>query len=58
MAPGGGRPPFGAWVRTVQAIIFPVSIIFYMDVDEPQRRQALFASLRSFREFGSTRTSE
>jgi simple sugar transport system permease protein len=48
----------GAWVRTVQGLIFLIAIIFYMYVDEPQRRQALFASLRSFREFGSTRTSE
>ena len=48
----------GAWVRTVQGLIFLIAIIFYMYMDEPQRRQALFASLRSFREFGSTRTSE
>jgi simple sugar transport system permease protein len=48
----------GAWVRTVQGLIFLIAIIFYMYVDEPQRRQALFASLRSYREFGSTRTSE
>jgi len=48
----------GAWVRTVQGLIFLIAIIFYMYVDEPQRRQALFASLRSFREFGSTRASK
>jgi simple sugar transport system permease protein len=48
----------GAWVRTVQGLIFLIAIIFYMYVDEPQRRQALFASLRSLREFGSRRTSE
>jgi simple sugar transport system permease protein len=48
----------GAWVRTAQGLIFLIAIIFYMYMDEPQRRQALFASLRSFREFGSTRTSE
>jgi simple sugar transport system permease protein len=48
----------GAWVRTVQGLIFLIAIIFYMYVDEPQRRQALFAGLRSFREFGGTRTSE
>jgi simple sugar transport system permease protein len=47
----------GAWVRTVQGLIFLVSIIFYMYADEPQRRRALFASLRSFR-FGGVRTSE
>jgi simple sugar transport system permease protein len=48
----------GAWVRTVQGLIFLIAIIFYMYVDEPQRRQALFASLRSFGRFGSRRTSE
>jgi simple sugar transport system permease protein len=30
----------GAWVRTVQGLIFLVSIIFYMYADEPQRRRA------------------
>ena len=48
----------GAWVRTVQGLIFLIAIIFYMYADEPQRRQALFASLRSFGRFGGTRTSE
>jgi simple sugar transport system permease protein len=48
----------GAWVRTVQGLIFLIAIIFYMYADEPQRRQSLFASLRSFREFGGRRTSE
>jgi simple sugar transport system permease protein len=48
----------GAWVRTVQGLIFLIAIIFYMYVDEPQRRQAFLANLRSFRGFGSTRTSE
>ena len=38
----------GAWVRTVQGLIFLVSIIFYLYAQEPQRRRALFASLRSF----------
>ena len=47
----------GAWVRTVQGLIFLIAIIFYMYADEPQRRQSLFASLRSFREFGGRRTS-
>ena len=40
----------GAWVRTVQGLIFLIAIIFYMYVDEPQRRRALFASLWSFRD--------
>ncbi|HSU99185.1 MAG TPA: ABC transporter permease [Roseiarcus sp.] len=48
----------GAWVRTVQGLIFLVSIIFYMYADEPQRRRALFARLRSFGKFGAIRTSE
>ncbi len=48
----------GAWVRTVQGLIFLIAIIFYMYANEPQRRRALFASLWSFRGFGSTRTSE
>ena len=49
----------GAWVRTVQGLIFLTAIIFYMYANEPQRRRALFANLRSFRRFGSsTRTSE
>ncbi len=49
----------GAWVRTVQGLIFLIAIIFYMYANEPQRRRALFANLRSFRRFGSsTRTSE
>ena len=48
----------GAWVRTVQGLIFLVSIIFYLYADEPQRRQALFAKLRSFGRLGGIRTSE
>ena len=48
----------GAWVRTVQGLIFLIAIIFYMYADEPQRRQSLFASVRSLREFGGKRTSE
>jgi simple sugar transport system permease protein len=49
----------GAWVRTVQGLIFLVAIIFYMVVDEPQRRQAFLARLGSFgKKFGGTGTSE
>ncbi len=33
----------GAWVRTVQGLIFLISIIFYLFMEEPQRRQALKA---------------
>ena len=48
----------GAWVRTVQGLIFLIAIIFYLYADEPQRRRALFASLRSLGRFGGMRTSE
>ena len=48
----------GAWVRTVQGLIFLVAIIFYMFADEPQRRQAFLARLGSFGKFGGKRTSE
>ena len=30
----------GAWVNTVRGLIFLISIIFYLYVDEPQRRGA------------------
>jgi len=36
----------GAWVRTVQGMIFLIAIIFYLIVDEPQRRAGLLARLR------------
>ena len=48
----------GAWVRTVQGLIFLIAVVFYMYVDEPQRRQAFIANLRSFRRFGSARAAE
>jgi len=48
----------GAWVRTVQGLIFLVSIIFYMYADEPQRRRALFANMRSLGRLGGVRASE
>jgi simple sugar transport system permease protein len=48
----------GAWVRTVQGLIFLVAIIFYMYADEPQRRRGLIANLRSLGRFGGIRTSE
>ena len=48
----------GAWVRTVQGLIFLIAIIFYMYMDEPQRRQAFLARLGSFRRFGSARAAE
>ena len=36
----------GAWVRTVQGLVFLTAIIFYLYVDEPQRRAAFFARMR------------
>ena len=48
----------GAWVLTIQGVIFLAAIIFYMYVDEPQRRLALYARLGSFGRFGSARAAE
>ena len=48
----------GAWVNTVRGLIFLISIIFYLYVDEPQRRAAFFARLRGIQEFGRTRSAE
>lgn len=36
----------GAWVRTVQGLVFLVAIVFYLYVEEPQRRKALLARFR------------
>lgn len=36
----------GAWVRTVQGLIFLISIIFYLFADEPQRRAAFYARFK------------
>ena len=47
----------GAWVRTVQGLIFLIAIIFYMYVDEPQRRAALMLRLRSIPGFGGASAS-
>src|SRR5688500_9655689 len=33
----------GAWVRTIQGLVFMAAIVFYLYVDEPQRRRAFFA---------------
>jgi simple sugar transport system permease protein len=35
----------GAWVRTVQGLVFLISIVFYLYIDEPGRR-AVFARFR------------
>jgi simple sugar transport system permease protein len=43
----------GAWVRTVQGLVFLIAIIFYLLVDEPQRRQAFLARVGRFRRLGT-----
>jgi simple sugar transport system permease protein len=48
----------GAWVRTVQGLVFLISIISYLYIEEPQRRSALVARLRRSRAFGRTRAAE
>jgi simple sugar transport system permease protein len=45
----------GAWVNTVRGLIFLIAIIFYLFVDEPQRRRAFFARMGSLQAFGRTR---
>jgi simple sugar transport system permease protein len=46
----------GAWVRTVQGLIFLASIIFYLYADEPQRRAAFLARI-GFKGFGRARSA-
>jgi simple sugar transport system permease protein len=48
----------GAWVRTVQGLVFLVAIIFYLYVDEPQRRSAFLARVVTLKGFGRTRSAE
>jgi simple sugar transport system permease protein len=48
----------GAWVRAVQGLVFLIAIIFYLCIEEPQRRKALAARLRPSRAFGRTRAAE
>jgi len=51
----------GSWVLTVQGLIFLLSIIFYLFVDEPQRRAAFFARFTlsaSSQEIGRTKAAE
>ncbi len=45
----------GAWVRTIQGLIFLIAIIFYLYVDEPQRRRDLFARMGRFQGIGRAR---
>ena len=48
----------GAWVRTVQGLIFLISIIFYLYADEPQRRGVFFARFARFWAFGRVQSAE
>ena len=48
----------GAWVRTVQGLVFLIAVVSYLYIEEPQRRNALFARLRSSRAFGRARAAE
>ena len=48
----------GAWVNTVRGMIFLIAIIFYLYVDEPQRRQAFFARIGFFKGFGRVSAAE
>jgi len=48
----------GAWVRTVQGLVFLISIIFYLYIDEPQRRSAFFARMLPSKVFGRMRAAE
>ena len=42
----------GAWVRTVQGLIFLIAIIFYLFVEEPGRRASFFRRFRGRTEAG------
>jgi simple sugar transport system permease protein len=46
----------GAWVNTVRGLIFLLAIVFYLYIDEPQRR-AFMTRLRAER-FGRERPAE
>jgi simple sugar transport system permease protein len=48
----------GAWVRTVQGLVFLISIVFYIAIEEPQRRRAFFARVRHLQRFGRMRSAE
>jgi simple sugar transport system permease protein len=48
----------GAWVRTVQGLVFLISIIFYLYMDEPHRRRAFFARLWRPQRIQAVRSAE
>jgi simple sugar transport system permease protein len=47
----------GAWVRTVQGLVFLIAIIFYLYVDEPHRRATFFTRMTRFQGFGRMRSA-
>ena len=47
----------GAWVNTVRGLIFLIAIVFYLYVEEPQRRAAFLARFRRSNEFGRPRAT-
>ncbi len=48
----------GAWVRTIQGLVFLIALIFYLYVDEPQRRGAFFSRFRLRRDLGGPKSAE
>ena len=47
----------GAWVRTIQGLVFLIAIIFYLYVDEPQRRATFLTRMTRFQGFGRMRSA-
>lgn len=47
----------GAWVRTIQGLVFLTAIVFYLYVDEPQKRSAFFARFSGRGAFGRARSA-
>jgi simple sugar transport system permease protein len=48
----------GAWVNTVRGLIFLIAIVFYLYIDEPQRRSDLLSRLGELRTFGQVKPTE
>lgn len=48
----------GSWVNAVRGLIFLIAIMFYLFVDEPQRRRTLGARLRRLTAFGRAGPAE
>jgi simple sugar transport system permease protein len=48
----------GSWVRTVQGLVFLVAIIFYLFVDEPQRRKDLLQQLSGLKASARAKRAE